>query len=1755
MIISIIPIFSTTSVLAMPANMDQSAVYTAAQGSIMRGQNGNATLLTSTTRTTLPSAIGFHGSYCNTTNGANDVQLARLGNATRGTSTASTGWNSWSQTGSQYIIARFPQACTVDATRVEWWTDGNVQIPTTTVLDYWNGTAWTPVTNMRNGGTPAASAGNPVTHIGTRVVGNWNGVTFDAVTTLGLRLTLTHSSAPVGMSLWEVFEVDNITDQDKFDRDVASVSVPSTTNVNFPLTLSCLYGSTVSWTSNNPAIVVSGATAVVTPPASGSISVTMTAVITRTGFAPETKLFTVVVTPYVPPYNLTLKPDNLGIEIAETLYGIFFEDINHSLDGGLNAQMIDNGSFQQYRWVDAIASGSTKRGPANGNYSQAATTIYAWTALAKNSSAGTATLVNTNPLTEKDILILPGHATADYGRLAADYQDDYNVTINITTAPSGSTATNQNAYGIAANGYHNTDHYNAQAASLAVNAGWTYNISFFVRGNYPGRIKCFLENSSSSLNSEVRTFSSTSGQWTKITTTLTATRTENNRLFIGGDAVGSFNLDFVTMKAEDSKLWRGGVAGGLRQDLAEAINGLNPKFMRFPGGCASEGMTRARQYFWKDGIYKNLEERRGMPNYWGYWNSNTLGFFEYFCFAEQLGAEPVPVISFGVTCQFHNGGAGRYDAPITGTTNGQDNLQAYKNLYLQDALDLIEFCNGDPVTTVWGAKRAEMGHPEPFNLKYVALGNENGGSSTTSAFWQRFRIMWDGIKAVYPDIEVITNSDYLASGTQFNNNYRVIDADYPNSIVDEHMYQNSDTFWTSSAQARYNVGATRGNQSITYDRTPGKPRVFVGEYSYGDASAANNQHRTAVAEAAYITMLERNSDIVLMSCYAPIVCKNNANCIANWHSNMIYVDNTGIWRTPNYYSTVLFANNVGNRWLNSATGGNTGTAAQQNARRMNYITRTSGGANAANTFTAPSIDTETGTIYCKLVNFENASKDTKITIENREEQWYEATWEYIWSTSNTVKNHESPATTHAEAITPIKENLGYVKSTFNLDIPMWSVGALVLTPVPSFAALTANGTAYTDTTTELTLRFAEAVPGLTIDNITVDGAYKGTLSGSGPSYTLSITGVKVEGSQVKVTVDLPDSAVLPASLTTTVHARGTAPYPVINVTANNLARNGGVIEGGIVAVIKNLTANAPINSLLLFALYNADGKMVYSQSQAQVIGHGDNPISISGIDLPVAAKDGYYGKLFLWDPATFVPIAFDATFPVIAGTLAAKYPGINTALSAAPVLSTAKAYQPQHDGEIVYGPDTKGEYWYWDFSTDQGTYNGCEIRKTKDFVTWDWVGTAIRVYQDPETGKYFHNYPPGVTITGFNEDTGTYTRRTFQFGTNFWAPYVFDNSAVDGYYYMYYCYSAFGTRTSDLGVYRCKALDGVWEFCSVLVQTRSAEGPGFNAIDPMVIRDDDGRLWLMYGSFFHGIALVELDADDPTTIIGTETYTLARRDQWEYVQDEFGPMNGLEGATIVYNPEFDYYYLIICYDYLSNLYNTRVARSKNVFGPYFDANGNNVNYEETWNSPTRGYAGTKLVGPYTFNNDAHRGWVGTGHAAFFVAQDGHHYLTQNARPGNSTGRPYINVRRVIWTDDGWPLASPEVTAGENIETTTYVEKSAIPANWEFIRLERIIVPRNTTTPSNTHALADYQFVSTTYSLAADGALGADGSWSYSLKADASADVTVDLGTAGKNIGPIKGKVYYGWDWESWKETLLFLGKDEDNTVYWGKQIR
>ena len=704
-------------------------------------------------------------------------------------------------------------------------------------------------------------------------------------------------------------------------------------------------------------------------------------------------------------YHIELNVDKLGIDISPTLNGIFYEDINQSNDGGICAQLIQNNSFQMYN----IPNSSEKE------FSVSPDDIFGWTVVNKGGAVGTAKIVDAKPLVS---------FTKYYDFDQNDQYDDelkyrqYSIRFDIQN-PGGGFGLAANGYGIAPYGQEREGFYyssNTQIPSIPINAGVKYDVGLYLQGErYPGTIRVYLENADGQQNSDVFSFTGLTGDWKKFSCQLTAQRSEDCRLAIVADAAGTFYLDFVTLIPESSQLWRGGTVGDFRKDMLEALEGLNPAFMRFPGGCASEGPNYWGQVFWKNTIGP-VEERIGIRNHWGTWTSQHIGFYEYLLMAEALGAKPLPVLNNGVTCQF----AGySYIAPL----DTEEERQRFYDIYVKDALDFIEFCNGD-INTEWGAVRIKMGHQEPFNLEYLAIGNENGGEE----FWERFDIIYNAVNEKYPEISVITNSGAFSAGRQFDENYAIIDSKYPESIVDEHYYSRDVWFYTNTD--RYNSDKVRGKEGNTYDRE--KPtRVFVGEFAN---NSTNNAYVSTLAEAAYFTGLEQNSDMVVMAAYAPLFCKKGFN---KWNSNLIWFDNRGLWRTTNYYYMSMFSNNVGNKAFETSP----------------FF---KGNVQDTTVYISSTIDTHSGNIFIKTVNSEAVSKETTVTIKGDGNKRYHATLEYLTSEDTDIKNQRdqnyySSAPdiqdfNYQEAIVPQTLDIGIVSESFKVNIPINSVNVIRLVP-------------------------------------------------------------------------------------------------------------------------------------------------------------------------------------------------------------------------------------------------------------------------------------------------------------------------------------------------------------------------------------------------------------------------------------------------------------------------------------------------------------------------------------------------------------------------------------------------------------------------------------------------------------------------------------------------------------------------------------
>ncbi|MER5381272.1 alpha-L-arabinofuranosidase C-terminal domain-containing protein [Streptomyces sp. NPDC002688] len=515
-------------------------------------------------------------------------------------------------------------------------------------------------------------------------------------------------------------------------------------------------------------------------------------------------------------YAITVDPKRSGPAIGDTLYGVFFEDINRAADGGLYAELVQNRSFE-YGTAD------------NASY----TPLTSWTV-----SGGARTL-------------------DDDGRLDARNR-------TYLSLDGGSSVTNS--------GYN---------TGIRVQNGKTYDFSAWVRADAKTPLTVTLHDADGTL-AEARQVTARGG-WARYRARFTATRgSTTGRLTVA--AGGPVALDMVSLMPRDT--YKG---HGLRKDLAGKIAALHPGFVRFPGGCLvntgsmqgydeASGFQRKRSYQWKDTVGP-VERRATNSNFWGYNQSYGLGYFEYFQFAEDIGAMPLPVVPALVT------GCGQ---------NRATDDAALLRRHIQDTLDLIEFANG-PVTSEWGARRAAMGHPKPFHLTHLEVGNEE---NLPDEFFARFTQFRSAIAAAYPDVTVISNSGPDDSGTTFDTAWK-LNRDAGVGMVDEHYYNSPQ--WFLQNNDRYD----------TYDRNG--PKVFLGEYASG-----GNTFRNALAEAAYMTGLERNADVVELASYAPLLANED---YVQWRPDMIWFNNHASWGSADYEVQKLFMNNVGDRVVPSTATG------------------------------------------------------------------------------------------------------------------------------------------------------------------------------------------------------------------------------------------------------------------------------------------------------------------------------------------------------------------------------------------------------------------------------------------------------------------------------------------------------------------------------------------------------------------------------------------------------------------------------------------------------------------------------------------------------------------------------------------------------------------------------------------------------------------------------------------------------------------
>lgn len=521
---------------------------------------------------------------------------------------------------------------------------------------------------------------------------------------------------------------------------------------------------------------------------------------------------------------VTIKAGAPGKKISTDLFGIFFEDINYSADGGLYAELVQNRSFE-------YSTGDHKD----------------W-----------------NPLTSWELVERDGGK----GKLVTETDKPLhpnNPRYVVLTFEGGEV-------GLRNGGFD----------GIVLNAGETYDFSLFSKqlDGIGGPLTVRLESKDGEILAEANLVAADSA-WKKHSVTLRAGKSAKDAsLVLTTKARGRLALDMISLFPKKAFHNR---SNGLRPDLAQVIADLKPKFIRFPGGCVAHGDGLDNIYRWKDTIGP-VEQRKAQRNIWRYHQTTGLGYFEYFQFCEDIGAKPLPVVAAGVCCQ----NAGNY---IPGSPKGQQLIpMSEMQDYVQEVLDLIEWANG-PATSKWGAKRAAAGHPEPFHLEYLGVGNED---HITPGFEERFAMLQKAIKAKHPEIILIGTVGPAPDGRDFDAGWKFAKQSRVD-MVDEHYYVAPQ--WFLNNLHRYD----------SYDRSG--PKVYLGEYA-----SRGNTLFNALSEAAYLTSLERNGDVVHLSSYAPLLAKTGHT---QWTPDLIYFDNTSIMLTANYHVQRLFGENPGDQWLDN----------------------------------------------------------------------------------------------------------------------------------------------------------------------------------------------------------------------------------------------------------------------------------------------------------------------------------------------------------------------------------------------------------------------------------------------------------------------------------------------------------------------------------------------------------------------------------------------------------------------------------------------------------------------------------------------------------------------------------------------------------------------------------------------------------------------------------------------------------------------
>ena len=628
----------------------------------------------------------------------------------------------------------------------------------------------------------------------------------------------------------------------------------------------------------------------------------------------------------------SMKAPEGGKQISDELIGIFFEDISSSADGGLYSELLQNGSFE-YNLAECDGWG-----PGT-----------AWRIIRPGHSLGLAQALQKDPIHPNNI---------NYMRL------------NVERVKEFYDYKGWKGFGLENHGFD----------GISVKKDAKYEFSLFAR-NVDGKAKqvrvALVAPGKDEKVLADTTIRVTADRWTKYGCTLqTNADCKNAALRVLVLTQGVMDVDQLSLMPQDT--YKG---HGLRRDLAEALEALHPKFLRFPGGCVVHGGGDGfwDTYRWKTTVGPK-EQRRPLKNTWGYHQSMGLGYYEYFQMCEDMNMQPLPILPCGVSCQGANGGWGMKG-------QAQDAVpMSEMDEWVQDALDLIEWANGD-ATTKWGKVRAEAGHPKPFGLKYLGIGNEE---RISPEFIERFKYMYDKITKAHPEIVIVGtagpgshpgNPDY-ENGWKFAEEIGL-------PILDEHYYEPRHYFETS-----------RQYDSYPRDR---KTKVYLGEYA-----AKDKKLQDALAEALYLIHVERNADVVVMTSYAPLFARKNAT---NWNPDLIYFDNERPYLTCSYYVQQMFGQSSGNYFYGDCV---TFDGEKTNLQEQSVV-----------------LNTKTRQLYVKVCNASGDSRKVTVDLSRFKGLKKNAVKTTLAGKPEQENNYE------AQPIAPVRENVK-VSKKMTVDVQPYS---------------------------------------------------------------------------------------------------------------------------------------------------------------------------------------------------------------------------------------------------------------------------------------------------------------------------------------------------------------------------------------------------------------------------------------------------------------------------------------------------------------------------------------------------------------------------------------------------------------------------------------------------------------------------------------------------------------------------------------------